>query len=411
MIAEKILAIEAERDTQVTGNKKLNNYVQGIKEQKMRELYYNNFAMEKVNVDEQQLKEIVKAANRSYELAYFDVPASANYDSIGSVLLSENKSFDQVVKSIYPESETPVQDVSWRDVYNSDLFEALYTKRAEPGQIIGPVSRQDNRVFFFKVNSWKNVVPTSETDQKLLYENVKNALKNTMAANKYEEVIRELMDGKELVFNMEGLVPLVNMLGPILLREDQGPNFLNDPSERIRQEIKLDTLLNSKNHFGKRVVLTIDNKNWTIDKILAEISVHPLVFRKKKIQKREFGEQLKYALGDLLRDHYITQEAYKLGYDERDEIKRAEKLWTDYFRAVLMREKTLAQIQDSTTNSLEYMDHETRLLRNKYKPDVKIDEDIFNKIEIADIQFFATQKNVPYPLVTPGFPLLTLDDK
>jgi len=65
LIAEKILAHEAESDSQITRNEKLQKYVNGIKEQKMRELHFKRFAMDQVAVDNSLLEDVLETVNRS----------------------------------------------------------------------------------------------------------------------------------------------------------------------------------------------------------------------------------------------------------------------------------------------------------------------------------------------------------
>lgn len=411
LIAEKILALEAEKYPQIRNNEKLEVYVTGIKEQKMRSMHYQKNALDHVTVDEQKVQKIAETAGRNYQLQYFDVATSFNYDSIDTLLKNGQISFTQAFEKVYPEQEIPKQQIGWRDVYSTELFDALYVNRAEPGQLIGPVKRADNRVFFFKVNSWKNRVISSETEITQIKDEIRQYLRNTAAGGKYEQVISELMSGKSLVFEMQGLIPLINMLGPVLLREDSDANFLNDPTQRMQQEVKLDSLRNASAKFGKQIVLSVDNQPWTIDKILAEMTVHPLVFRQKKFARKEFGEQLKFALADMIRDRYITQDAYEKEYDRDEQIKRGERLWEDYFYTVMMREKYLSEKQDEQMNDLEYLDRKVRDLRNAYKNKIQVNTKMLAQTDIADVQLFALQKNVPFPLATPGFPLLTLDDR
>ncbi|MCB9058587.1 MAG: hypothetical protein H6627_08475 [Calditrichae bacterium] len=411
LIAEKILALEAEKNINIRNNEKLAAYVTGIKEQKMRSLHYKKNALDHVKVDEQTVQKISDAAGRIYQLQHFDVSSAVNYDSLNSILQKQPQMFEQTFNSIYPGQKIPQQHIGWKDVFNTELFDALYVNRTEPGQLIGPVKRSDDRVFFFKVDSWENRVISSETEITQIKDEIGKYLQNAAAGEKYEQVVAELMAGKSIVFETQGLIPLINMLGPVLLREDSDTDFLNDPSQRMMQEVRLDSLRNSSGKFESQIVLRVNDKRWTIDKILAEMTVHPLVFRQKKFAKKEFGEQLKFALADMIRDRYLTEDAYEKGYDKDEQIQRSERLWRDYFYTVMMREQLLSQKNDGQMNDLEYLDRKVRDLRNAYKERIQINEKMLAETDIADVQLFALQKNVPFPLATPGFPLLTLDDR
>lgn len=410
LIAEKILAHEAESDSQITENKKLQQYVGGIKEQKMRELHYRRFALDQVSINEELVQQILQTANRRYDLAYFDVSSSVNFDSLAGILKPDDNMFQNTMQNFYPDQKLQRQIITWREVLNTELFEKLFMKQAEPGEIIGPVIRRDGRVFFFQVQDWQTTINPSETERKLISQKIEQHLRSKLAAEKYDEAISKLMSGKELVFNFDGLVELINLLGPIFLKEEGSSNLLDDPSNRIKREVILDTLWRSENIIEDKTVFSVDDNSWSIQDVLEAIGRHPLIFRKYHIAKKEFGDQLKLALVDLIRDHYITRESYNMGLDKAPEIRKAKALWTDHFYALLLREKYLSSKTDSLMHDLEYVSQKVEKLRVKYDADIIINEELLDETEIADVQLFAFQKNVPFPLVSPGFPLLTMDD-
>jgi len=410
LLAEKILAVEAENDPKITENAKLQRYVTGIKEQKMRELYFDLFAYQQVTPDKELIEQIVQNATRRYDLAYFDIAESSNYDSVANILQQENTAFFSVAQKFYPDKSVHKQTITWREVINTDLFDDLFKQRTEPGQIIGPVKRNDGRIFFFRIEKWQSAVALSEFDKQFVRQKVKKQLRSSLAALKYEEVITELMSGKELIFKMEGLVPLINMLGPVFLKDDGEFNFNNVLIDRFKQEVKLDTMMQARHSHGQKPVLTFDGKIWRIDDILDEMTGHPLIFRKKRFARKEFGEQLKYALADLMRDRRITKESYDLGFENDPLILRAEMLWKDHFFALLAREKLLDSKVDTVQNDIEYMSGQVGKLRRLYNDQITINEKLLVESKIADVQLLTFQRNVPFPVVTPGFPLLTMDD-
>jgi len=411
LIAEKILAHEAESDSQITRNEKLQKYVNGIKEQKMREMHFKRFALDQVTVDNNLVEDILETVNRSYDLSYFDISTSTNYDSIARILKDNEDVFSTTMQEFYPDQKLQRQNITWRDVINTELFEDLFKNRAEPGKIIGPVIRQDGRVFFFRVESWQNNIINSETDRQFIRSKIEQQIRDKKAAEKYDDVVSELMSGKELIFELDGLVQLINMLGPIFLKEDGHGNLLNDPANRFNREIRLDTLRQSSHLDEGITIFKVGSRMWSMNDVLNEIERHPLIFRKKRIAKKEFGESIKLALVNLVRDHFITKEAYKMGFDKTPEIQEAESLWTDHFYALLLREKYLSSKTDSLMHDLEYVSKKVGELRVKYTADIIVNEELLDETEIADVQLFAFQKNVPFPLVSPGFPLLTMDDK
>ena len=50
-------------------------------------------------------------------------------------------------------------------------------------------------------------------------------------------------------------------------------------------------------------------------------------------------------------------------------------------------------------------------LQQKYNDLIEINIDVFEKIKLTNIDMFVIQRNVPYPIVSPSFPVLTTDNK
>ena len=60
-----------------------------------------------------------------------------------------------------------------------------------------------------------------------------------------------------------------------------------------------------------------------------------------------------------------------------------------------------------TQNLNPYIDS----LQAKYNNDIEIDTDAFEKIKLTRIDMFVIQRNAPFPVIVPSFPLLTTDNQ
>ncbi len=407
LIAEKLFALEAGHEAWITDNVKLGDYLTGIREQKMREMHYLTLAWDQVQADQELTAQIMAAAGRKFQLSYFDVPLTSEYDSLSRLL--RRYPLEAVVGGVYPGRAPQLQEITWSEVLNTEMFDSLFARDVEPGQIIGPVLRQDGRVFFFRVDGWQNTINLSENEQATARRRIENMLRQQAAIEKYDQVIAGLMQGKDLEFDLDGLIPLVNLLGPLYLDDQTGNRLDENPAGKFTRPEKLDSLAQSEK--TGRSVLKIDGQNWTIAEIFEAVNTHPLVFREKKFPRRKFGEQLKLALADLIRDHYITRDAYARGLDKDPEVIRTGQAWQDYLYSVLHREKMLQAKKDPAQPDLEFLDREVRRLREKYKPQIRINTELLARTELNQIPVLALQQNVPYPLVAPGFPQLTLNNQ
>jgi hypothetical protein len=414
LIAEKILALEGQKDALIRDNERLINYVRGLKEQKMRELHFRHHALEKTEVPGDLVDVIADQARRTYDLEYFDINPRdhALVDSIFDILGRDSTQFETVFRNLYPKHALPRQRVNWQDVFHPDLFESLYLNRAEPGKIIGPVYDRDGRVLCLRVDGWRTTVTFAETDRHVIRRQVQNHLRIKKALMAYESIIAGIMQDKQLVFNREGLITLTNMLGPLYFENPAGFNPLHelDPRRRWHQEMQLDSLLGHGGTLAGGELLEIDGSKWSIAELIMQMQRRPLLFRRKHFPAKEFGPELALAIVDLVRDYYITAEAYRQGYDQNAEVRRTEQLWQDYFYAVLQREKLLAARIDSTEHTLDYLTTQVQNLRSQYTPLIEVNREAFEQTEISAINTLVFARDVPFPVVAPGFPVLTRDD-
>ena len=50
-------------------------------------------------------------------------------------------------------------------------------------------------------------------------------------------------------------------------------------------------------------------------------------------------------------------------------------------------------------------------LQNIYSDKIKINMEVFEKVELTKTDMMVTQRGVPYPILVPSFPILTTDDR
>mgnify|MGYP001345273064 FL=1 len=141
------------------------------------------------------------------------------------------------------------------------------------------------------------------------------------------------------------------------------------------------------------------------------IRSHPLVFRNKNIQPENFIHELKLSVADLIRDWHITQKAYELGYDQHEIVIQNKLKWEDYVKSKVMEFKMRNTDHDSHNTLLpsETMIRTVDSLQIKYSDQIKINTDMFEKLELTQIDMFAFLTNDAYPIAEPSFPILTKD--
>ena len=409
-IAEKVLAIAAEKDPAITSHPRLLNFLQGIKEQAMRQLLFQKEALEKVKLNPVYLNKIVQNAARTYKAeALFIAPEDSNQNNtlltrahIDSFAFESLKKSSSIVKNL---------TLTFYNAQHPQIFEKLFLEPVTLNQIIGPISLENDRIVVLRILSYKTVKNLSEIEQHFFKNQIEQHIKMRRAAQIYLDFVSRVMKGKQLQFHLHGLKNLVALLGPVYFEKNNtifsAMNY-NDPLEQWKREVRLNSMKNSFSEILSEKVFTIEDQNWSIADVLNEMEHHPLVFRQKKFARKQFGNQLKLALVDLVRDYYLTKEAYKRGYDKVPQVKQTVNLWRDYFYSVLKKEQLLRENGIIPAQSWPLVpDSLITNLMDRLQIKVEVNKKLLESISLPKIQTLALQKNVPYPMAVPNFPLIT----
>jgi len=189
-------------------------------------------------------------------------------------------------------------------------------------------------------------------------------------------------------------------------------NMLN---QALWDDIELDTssfTINTKVD-QNATILNYDGEAWSIEDLNNALRSHPLVFRKRKMNRSEFPEQLRLAIADLIRDMEITKQCYEKGYNNHWSIDLNTAMW----RGSANSKKYLSRMR-SNNNQIEdqeqwlaFMNPKIDSLQEVYSDRIEINMDAFEKIELTSTDMMVIQRGVPYPILVPSFPILTSDNK
>lgn len=416
LIAEKLMALEAGTADELTMNERYQNYITGRKEQAMRTILYQKIAVEKVKLDTSEIKQAFKLAGRKYKLRFCSLNDNNIAHELKTSAMTTNKSLTDVCKQQFGIDELPVHEIEWDSQSEGAIQDALFTKSLKKGQLIGPVKTADDHYLLMEVEGWIDRPVISETAVKHRWNGVKEYLTTKYASQKYGEYAARIMRGKKVEFNGPVFFKLAEMLAPIYIKipEDTKETF-NDlfwqkertPAPEIKE---IDDIINEQ-------LLQINDQVWTVRDFKNELERHPLVFRNRRMSHQDFPEQFKLAIVDLIRDKYITQDAYKKGYDKLTIVQQQVAMWEDNMLALYQATKYLAKKGISESNSSymqvieEHLNPYVDSLQFKYNEQIEINTDKFEQIELTNIDMVVLQENVPFPVIIPGFPLLTTDNK
>ena len=264
------------------------------------------------------------------------------------------------------------------------------------------------------VAGWTDRVVFADTDVQNRWNDVTEHLTGKHAIQIYENYIASVMKGKRVEFAKDTFFKLAEIVAPHYLKTEQ------EKKEAFNQRFWKDEVVpgaigGNIEQILDHSLLQIDGQTWTVAKLVKELRSHPLVFRKRTMKTSEFPEQLKLAIVDLIRDKYLTREAYNRGYDKISIVKRNTNMWTDNLLSLYQKNRYLEKVENQGKNFMDvitknlnpYIDS----LQTKYNDVIEIDTGAFEKIKLTRIDMFVIQQNTPFPTIVPSFPLLTTDNK
>ncbi len=418
LIAEKLLALEAEKaKVDLLDNPLFQSFVLGRSEQAMRQLHYYDEFYKQVELDSAAVLNAYKLAGRTVDITFINLPDLNSANTIKNLVM-EGISLDSAYTMIWGQHTPPKRQLNWFDKESVDLHKAIFNPDVTKGSIIGPLVPDNKTFLLLQVNGWTDRPAITESEKSLRITDVRKRLRENDAEQKYKEWVHNIMTGKQLELNPNVFPAYAEKVTDIYLQSDSvkqaqyGKFLWADPElDFIRDSLTSAPL---ESFAETDILFHVDNVSWTIQKFHQEIRKHPLVFRKKKMNRGEFQEQLKFAIADLVRNIEITQYCYKNKYEQSSTVKLNRELWFDssiarYYRNILFKE--MGVLYDNPENVATRLNPIVDSLQTIYSDQIEIDTDLFESIELTSIDMTVIQHGVPFSKVVPPFPVFTNDNK
>jgi len=420
LIVEKLMSIEAGDTNSFINNTRIQTYLRGRKEQYMRQWLYEKEAQAKVVLDSAKVLNTVRVAGRKYKISFFNVPDSGFIHALHDEMMKEGSSFEQVYLETTGLDTIPKKELEWSVHEHDAILDSMYSSPLKKNQVVGPIKINKNEYMLVKVNGWIDRVALTEMQIQERWRNVSDKYTQREAVKLYDEFILDVMKDKSIEFLPDVFYKVANLLGPVYLKtEDEKKAMLNknfwnkdDDGEKF-QDIQ-----SQMERLYQEPFFQVDDEIWTVEDFVNELAAHPLVFRKTNMKNIEFGQQLQFAIMDMIRDKELAVIAYDRGYDQINVIQRNVNMWKDNLNYQYYKDKYLRSVLSDTLTEMNYIplieDHlnpRVDSLQKKYSDQIAVDVEEFNNIRLTRIDMSVTQKNVPFPKMVPSFPLITTDNK
>jgi len=420
LIAEKMLALEAAENELLTENERFQLYIQGRQEQAMREQLLKEEVYDQVNVDESAIQAEFDLAGRDYTVQYFSIYDDSLASVLDRELLNRAGFFEQLHAQLWPEEELAQRQVSWESQESSQIHAALFSQPVSKGAVIGPLRIENGHHILIKVRGWTDELAISDNEQKQRWEAVQNRQTMAQARRDYTEYIVGVMAGKKLEFNAPVFAQMVRIVKPFytLSPEERNELFLKAAFDRNAENPELQQLAAGITDILEEPFFSIDGKSWTVAEFTDALQRHPLVFRNQGEDAKNFARQYRLAVVDMVRDQYLTEEAYKRGLQNHAAVKRERQIWHDALLAQFEANRYLQENVPGQPDSIQtaimleqYLNPYVDQLQAKYSDRIEVDVERFNEIRPTRTDLLALRQNVPFSVLVPAFPQVTTDSK
>jgi phage major head subunit gpT-like protein len=415
LIAEKLLALEAGDDNPIFSDEEFQLYIQGRKEQAMRQWMHHVEATDQVVLKPSEIQEGYQRAGREYEIEYFSITDRKILDQVMPDYTSDPRQFEDLFYKLTGDTVLPRKKVKYLDRERDRVHEALFSKEFSVGDVLEPV-RLDNGSLFIRITGWSDEMALTENQQQERLTGVQEKMTEIQAGKIWTSRVSEIMRGKRMDFNEDVFHKLSALFFSVYFHDaEERRNQLIEKVWGVEEQDPDQIVENlSDDAFLKQPFFSVDGQVWTVEDFRRAIKLHPLVYRERKMPSNEFAGQFRLAVADLVRDHYVTEEAYKKGYDQIPEVQRNVNMWRDTYGAMYQKNVFLDSVKE--TRNFYKQSHailEDRLnpyirqLQEKYYKRIELDFDLFESVSLASIDLFVKQPEQPFMYVVPAFPVLT----
>jgi len=411
LIAEKMTGLEMDtkKDDLLEGSN-FKKFLKGRTEQAMRQVFYNDSFYDSVSLSDDDIRERYLLSGRTIQIDYLSLPDMEMVQKFKQ-LLDGGMPLDSIYSYLW-QGDVPSRTINWFDREPKMIHDGLFREDLEKGEIIGPFKADDGTYLVIEVRGWSDQPVITQDQQDLRWNDVSDRLKETSATGQFKDYVENLMKDKKMDLEPETFNSYASIAGDHYLRDEEEKKIAID--QAIWDNAEQIDLRPFDNRAGLDLSATLfryDGKNYSVGDFNDMLRSHPLVFRKRKMNKGEFRSQLKFAIADLLRDMELTRVCYDKGLDSDWRVESNVFLWEDAYAS--RRYMEINGLDDNATEqeSLDLFGSIIDSLQEAYSNKIKINMDAFETLELTSTDMLVTQRGLPYPIVVPSFPILTSDNR
>ena len=386
----------------------------------MRKWLLKQEGFQKVKLEQSEIQKSYKLAGREYKIQYIRIPDKQAAKKVEEEIRINNKSFETFYRELWGEDSIPERTISWQSKANPIIHNALFSDYLNTGRIIGPLKIDEDNYILLKILGWSDNLALTEKSRQQRLNDVKKRLGDKKAYDNYSVFVNKIMKGKKLEFNSNTFYKMVNLIKPFYEKtpKEKQEMFLKNISNGDDQNPEFNEFKTEFERLLDEPFFKVQGIQWSVKDFMNELQKYPMLFPKNIKSKNSFAEKFKMTIVKMIEDKYVTQEAYKRGYQNTSFVKQRTQLWKDAILARHQKNKYLKNKIYTISDSIradtlfnKYLNPYINELQEKYSDQVSVNVEKFNNLTLSKIDMIVTQRNVPFKKVVPDFPILTTDYK
>ena len=295
LVSEKLMAIDIEDN--LLSSDYSNDFIDGFKEQKMRELLLKEEVYNSIEIDSLTIQSHYNNSMKEYNIEFISLDNDSLSKKIEE-LLNKGVDFSSICYNYLNLNSIPRRYINYFDEHDPDIHNAIFLENKYKNQVIGPILSKDKKYIYIKIIGWTNNPLITEVDKENQWDSVERKIYENKCIKGYDLYVLNIMRGIELELFKEPFLELVNQTFNQFNQERNNEFNYGWDSEELNL---IENRINPDED-----LLIFNNKLYTIFDIQLLINQHPLVFRNENIDIKDYGLQLKYAIADLLRDQQLN---------------------------------------------------------------------------------------------------------
>jgi hypothetical protein len=368
MINEKLLALDGYEKGMMDKETAKEMYDE-IESDLAAEEMFNKMIVPEIQINDTEIEKVIEKKQSEYQLRWLyakdlmqlkqyelDLKSSISFDSLFGSQLNDSVLIDdrQLASSLY-------------NIYVKNPQFAQIIDTLKPGNVSDPIHTDDGWYIIKIDNIWKTLI-TNETEYKKLKSESIDAITKSKLDILSDQYVKKLFTNENPTIKRDAFNVLRSYLGKFVITSQKYSEWGLDD----KLDIALTNLgLKRGEKYTGLTLVTSDNSNLSLDEFLIWYRNREQYVKLLKNDLIGFSKSLEDLVWLMVRDKFITAEAYQKGYNKSEWVIKQSSWWKDKI--------SYSAYRNELANSITLNSEEIKLAETKSKSQSELLSDKLSK--------------------------------